>query len=144
MDDEFNTCSRLIYFIKKEIAEKKDKKDEEVKYEMARDYLLSLNPSASDAELHSIGINFGTSKAELMLIIKFFIYQLGTNRNFEHIQSFIALFLKIHSDLIIKHSATLNFEIVKLRKLLDEKWTKINELFQSNLCLVQFYSRLQQ
>merc|ERR1712083_440163 len=81
MDDEFNTCSRLIYFIKKEIEEKKEK-EEEVKYEMARDYLLSLNPSASDAELHSIGINFGTSKTELLLMIKFFICQLGTNRNF--------------------------------------------------------------
>merc|ERR1719229_1519153 len=100
MDNEYNTCSKLIYFIKRELET-----SEEFKYEMARDYLLSLNPSASDAELHSIGINFGTAKAELMMIIKFFIFQLGTNRNFEHIQSFIALFLKIHSDLIIKHSA---------------------------------------
>jgi len=143
MDNEYNTCSRLIYFIKKEFDEKKEN-EKDLKYEMARDYLLSLNPSASDAELHSVGLNIGTSKSELLLIIKFFIYQLGTNRNFEHIQSFISLFLKIHSDLIIKHSQTLNFEIVKMKKLLDEKWKKINELFQSNLCLVQFYSRLQQ
>jgi len=143
MDKKYNTCSRLIYFIKKEF-DQKNNIEKEVHYEVARDYLLSLSPSASDAELHSIGINIGTAKTELMLVIKFFIYQLETNRNFEHIQAFIALFLKIHSDLIIKHSQTLNFHVIKLKELVQDKWSTINSLFQSNLCLIKFYSHLQQ
>merc|ERR1712113_72925 len=115
---KYNTCSRLIYFIKKEYDDKNNK-EKDIDYQLALNYLLSLSPSASDAELHSIGINIGTSKQELILIIKFFIYQLKTNRNFEHIESYIALFLKIHSGLIIKYSQTLNPLIVKLKELND-------------------------
>eukprot|EP01083_Nonionella_stella_P101913 289495_1 len=129
---KYNTCSTLIYFIKKGLNSS------------ALKYLLSLNPSASDAEIHCIGINIGTAKTELMLAINFFIAQLETNRNFEHIQSFISLFLKVHCDLIIKHSKSLHFVIQKLKQLMQQKWHKINDLFQSNLCLVQFYSHIQQ
>ena len=141
--NKYNTTSRMIYFIKKEFDEKNNNK-KEINYKLARDYLLSLIPSAADAELHSIGITIGSSKNELGLMFKFFIYQLKTNRNFEHIMSYISLFLKIHSDLIIKYSQSLYPLINKLKELTQDKWLKINDLFQSNLCLIQFYSRLQQ
>ena len=58
--------------------------------------------------------------------------------------AFIQLFLKTHSDLIIKYGYSLNGLCVKLKELAETKWTRINDLFQSNLCLVQFYARLQQ
>ena len=141
--NKYNTTSRLIYFIKKEFDECNNNEND-VKYEIARDYLLSLVPSAADAELYSIGLTIGESKTEFALILKFFIYQLETNRNFEHIMSYIQLFLKIHSDLIIKYGHSLNGLLMKLKNLAENKWTKINDLFQSNICLVQFYSRLQQ
>lgn len=128
----YSTSSRFIYFAKSRQSE------------MAREYLLSLGPSASDAEIHSIGINLGTAKSELALSITFLIKELESNRNFEHIQSLIALFLKVHSDLIIRYALTLNPLITKMMRLLDEKWEAINALFQSNLCLIRFYSHIQQ
>jgi len=141
--DKYNTASRLVYFVKKEFEEKEND-ETQIKYEVARDYLLSLAPSAADAELHSVGLTLGASKTELMLVLKFFIYQLQTNRNYEHIQAYIALFLKIHTSLIIKHAEALNPYIVKLHQVGEQRWSAINDLFQSNVCLIQFYSHLQQ
>eukprot|EP00483_Globobulimina_turgida_P003623 UN03629 len=74
MANKYNTCSTLVYFLKKDGKNSKN----------ALDYLLSLSPSQSDAEIHSIAITIGTSKNELMLILEFFLLELNTNRNFEH------------------------------------------------------------
>ena len=140
--DEIGTCSRFIYFLKMEQQEKG--RESEMDYEVAREYMLSLAPSASDAELRSIAINEIKAKSELIMTIKFFHFQLESNRNFEHWQATIALFLRIHSDLIVYHSKSLGPPIRRLAELLERKWAAMNHLFQSNLCLIQFYSRLQQ
>ncbi len=141
--DALGTCSRFIYFLKTELEEKEGR-EKAMEYAVPREYLLSLTPSAANAELRCVAMMESTAKSELMWTLKFFVFELESNRNFEHWQSMMSLFLRIHSDLMIHYAASLGAVIGKLAPLLEEKWNAMNGLFQSNLCLVQFYSRLQQ
>jgi len=140
--DRFATNSKLVYLIKHEL-EQVDGDVARLRFESALQYLLGLSAASADAEIHSIALVVGHTLHELRLVLQFFISALHSNRNFEHIESLLAQFLKVHCDLMVKYAHKLKALIAQLHAMSAAKWSAIQPLFQSNLCLVQFYSHLQ-
>ncbi|KAJ5073618.1 wd repeat-containing protein [Anaeramoeba ignava] len=108
-------------------------------YLPAIEYLQKRSPSAVDLELRSF--NLFDDYQELKLFMRFILSELQTNRNFELLQAYLDLFLKIYGNLIIQEP-----ELAKLAKQIQsiqkEKLESLLSLVQQNFCLISFFSGL--
>jgi len=138
------TVSKLVKLLK--IAEMYSNDTDEYKtiHHECREYLLSLPPSHGDAELRSIAINSETEVEELLLVCNFFLQEIKSKRNFEHFQSYLYLLLKIHAHVFTRNATHFASILNDLKKTCNEEWTVIDNLFQSTLCLVNFFSDIRQ
>lgn len=112
--------------------------------ESAQDYrevlkiLLDKGPSAVDIEIRSLGPEGGGSLSLLSGFLQMLQTGFDDNRNFEMLQSYFSLFLKVHGEVIMKEKKLVN----KLEEIhLGEKnsWHSLQDELDESLCLVKFF-----
>ncbi|KAL4237143.1 WD repeat-containing protein 36 [Mactra antiquata] len=99
------------------------------------DHLKSLGPSAIDTEIRSLSPELGGSNHVLKQFLIFVQDVLNTNRNFEIIQAYLGLFLKIHGE-TLSDDREIVTELENLSELQELSWKSIQDLFNQTLCLV--------
>eukprot|EP00941_MAST-03F_sp_MAST-3F-sp1_P006535 g6535.t1 len=114
-----------------------------VKSENVLNYLESLTPSAVHVALGFL--SFGPADVESVPIIGSFldcaIELVKTRENFQTVQAYLNVFVKMHADTIQAHS-NLQAKISKLRDCQRESWLTLQGKMRSNLCLLKFFSGL--
>ncbi|KAI8967024.1 Utp21 specific WD40 associated putative domain-containing protein [Mycotypha africana] len=110
------------------------------RYDRFVDYAKSLSPSAFDLEIRSFSID-----SELTVLNHFLaaiLFMLKTRKNFELVQAWLSVFLKIHGDLIV--SNPINPIHDKLKQILDlqsKEFGRLSEQIHYSLCLIDFARR---
>ena len=113
-------------------------------YAQVLNKLKEMGPSAIDIEIRSLDslppANSGIDVKKPILLL-FFLEAidrlLEQNTDFELLNSYLALFLKIHGDLLIKYPAYIR----KARSILDKlesSWDRIDRLFAENICILNY------
>ncbi|KAJ6233135.1 wd repeat-containing protein [Anaeramoeba flamelloides] len=132
---DFNDLeSELVKVIKK--CENDENKDE-IDYLQVVKYLSKQKTSDIDLEFRSL--NVFKNYDELKLVLRFFKSELSNNRNFELIQSYLDLFLRIYIDQIIEDQELLGL-IKEIRELQKIRWQRLSNLFQKNFCRISFFA----
>ncbi|KAK3592873.1 hypothetical protein CHS0354_004097 [Potamilus streckersoni] len=101
------------------------------------EYLKSLGPSAIDLEIRSLCPEGGGSEVIMAQFLSFIRQTLMTNKNFEIVQAYLGLFLKVHGDML-SSSPKLTEELEKLEKVQSESWRNLQDLMNQSLCLVTY------
>ena len=60
------------------------------------------------------------------------------NTNFEALQSYLSLFLKIHAP-VISQEGKFKASLEELSVLQDHKWSSLHDELDESLCLVKFF-----
>lgn len=88
-------------------------------------YLKSLSPSATDLEIRS---SLGTSLEHLNLFIHALTQRLKSHRDFEAVEAFISVFLKIHGEVLIQNGEELRDSLEHLRRAQVKEGGRLAEL----------------
>jgi U3 small nucleolar RNA-associated protein 21 len=97
-----------------------------------------MGPSAIDSEIRSLSPYLGGSTHLLSQFLTSISVVLESKRNYELVQAYLGLFLKIHgSSLIEKHELCTQTE--KVSGVLKDSWSTLQTNFESTLCLVSFF-----
>lgn len=100
-------------------------------YTNAVSHIMTLNPSMIDYEIKSLAPLGGGSIALMEKFLRMIIQMLSSNLNFELAQSYLALFLKCHEELISENEILIE-ALDDVERVQTESWTKIEEkLFYS-------------
>ncbi|KAK4047049.1 rRNA-processing protein utp21 [Microbotryomycetes sp. JL221] len=114
---DFATASVETEFVRKLMAE-----DEEGDYQSFFEYLKALSPSLTDLELRSL-----VSLSHLSKFLNAISQRLSTHRDFEAVQTYLAMFLRIHGDVIVENEPELG---PLLRKIKQRQATEANRLLE--------------
>lgn len=106
-------------------------------YEPFISELKELGPSATDAEIRSLGTDTCGNHRPMLCFLYAIRQGLERNTDFELTNSWLALFLKAHSDLIVKDEAV-RHRLIELTKLFAPKWDRIKEEFNQIFCVLNF------
>lgn len=106
-------------------------------YTALMELLKTLGPSAISAEFHMLGPEGGGQLKQLMDMIHFFKFQLESRRDYEMVQAYLQVFIKIHGEAISKND-DLRMEAVAFLEVQKETWTRIENLLNQSLCLVNY------
>ncbi|KAH3731188.1 hypothetical protein DPMN_057196, partial [Dreissena polymorpha] len=106
-------------------------------YTKVLDYVKSLGPSAVDVEIRSLEPDLGGSLEVLGAFLGFVRDTLKTNKNFEIIQAYLALFLKVHGD-VLSSSALLTSDLESLAADQSASWSHIQDSMNQTLCFVNY------
>ncbi|WAR23311.1 WDR36-like protein [Mya arenaria] len=101
------------------------------------DYIKSLSPSAVDVEIRSLDPDMGGSLDVLRAFIQFAKATLETNRNFEIIQAYLGLFLKVHGD-ELSSQKDLVPDLEALAGIQATSWSSVQDSLNQTLCLVNY------
>jgi len=98
-------------------------------------HLTSLTPIKGHTELQAIGLNLEHEVDELNSMLEFFERQFLKKENFDILQAYLYLFLKIHQNKISRHDVLLltSKTLVEQVQLL---WKNLEALFHNNLCTI--------
>jgi U3 small nucleolar RNA-associated protein 21 len=104
----------------------------------------NMSPSAIDFEITSLSVE--NNYAEFALVLRFVLDQLQRNVNYEMAQAILNLLLKHQGGAIA--IATEDEQIKSLFDAIEvaqnSSWERLQSLFHSNLCLITYFSNLQQ
>lgn len=92
----------------------------------ASNHLITLNPSMIDYEIKSLAPLGGGSINLMEKFLRMIIEMLNSNLNFELSQSYLALFLKSHEE-IIAGSEILIDALEEIERVQNESWSRIEE-----------------
>ncbi|KAI9595640.1 Utp21 specific WD40 associated putative domain-containing protein [Syncephalis fuscata] len=106
-----------------------------ITYTAAIEHLQGLNPSGVDFAIRSLSPMDDCKELELFLAA--IHEQMQAKRNFDALEAYLNVFLKIHSDLVLV-SDSLSIQLQKIKSLREAEWSQIEDLFQNALCLVDF------
>ena len=99
--------------------------------------LKSMGQSAIDGEIRSLSTQVTGSPNLLTFFLEAIETALKTNRDFELIQSYLGLFLKIHIEDIVSNEE-LNTQCENLSKFNDQLWDRLSKQFNKSLCLTNY------
>lgn len=107
-------------------------------------YLQTLSASAVDVELSTLcmGAFDSDGKALLALFLLCLKEEMATQRNFQVLQAYLNRFLKLHEDLLVGDAGLLA-QVDELCTLQQQQWEHLQKLLHNNLCLVQYFSKIQ-
>ncbi|CDZ97730.1 WD repeat protein [Phaffia rhodozyma] len=88
-------------------------------------YLKALSPSATDLEIRS---SLGTSLEHLNLFILALTQRLKSHKDFEAVEAFISIFLKIHGEVLIQNGEELREGLENLRRAQVKEGGRLAEL----------------
>lgn len=97
------------------------------------DFLKTLMPPAVDIEIRSLQIDADfTSFKKFLAAIRF---GLNKNQDFELVQSYLTVFLRIHGDIIKANAQILSSHLKETKELIEDKWSRIETKVNYALCL---------
>ncbi|CAG2106095.1 unnamed protein product [Medioppia subpectinata] len=99
--------------------------------------LKSMGQSAIDAEIRSLSTQLNGSPNLLIYFLDAMETTLKINKDFELIQSYLGLFLKIHIEDIISND-TLKTRCEQLCQTTEELWDRLSNEFNKSLCLTNY------
>ena len=102
------------------------------------DGLKEMGPSAIDTEIRSLSPYMGGSNQLLSQFLSAASIVLESKRNYEAVQAYLGLFLKIHCS-SLSEERELCEQAEKVFCSLKESWSTIQANFDSTLCLVSFF-----
>ncbi|KAJ1921187.1 rRNA-processing protein utp21 [Mycoemilia scoparia] len=105
-------------------------------YDKVLKYLQELNPTKVDYELRSLHID-----GDFLCFINFLKvlqYQLAQKRDFELVQVYLNVFLKIHSDIITNNPEAFSDLLDILQKQYQSEWKRVDSLIRYSACMVDF------
>ena len=106
-----------------------------ISVEKSVELLKGMSPSAVDYEIRAISSDAEAN--DLALLLRLFIQQLSTCRNYELLQSFVNVTLRAHGEVLAEHARY----AALLVQLLDEQqkaWARMQALVSETICLVDF------
>jgi len=106
--------------------------DAEGDYENLFSYAKTLSPAAIDLELRSL-----VGLEGLRLFLNALTRRLISHRDFEAVQTFQNVFLRMHADVIVEN-VELREDLVKLREVEQQESTRVLELIASSLGTLAF------
>lgn len=89
-------------------------------------FFMKLGPSMTDIEIKSIDVDSVGSIQLLDKFMKMLIVMLKMNTNFEVIQTYLAVFLKVHGMVITKHSV-LRSHLAEIEALNEKGWQRLEQ-----------------
>uniref|UniRef100_A0A6G1S835 WD repeat-containing protein 36 n=1 Tax=Aceria tosichella TaxID=561515 RepID=A0A6G1S835_9ACAR len=99
--------------------------------------LKELGPSATDAEVRSLGKDTCGTIEPMLCFLDAIEKNNKTNTDYELTSAWLALFLKAHSD-IIQTDPSLRTRCESLLPIVGASWDKLNEKFNQILCVLNF------
>lgn len=111
--------------------------DKTKNYNSFLDELKQLGPSATDVEIRSLAIETCGSDEAILSFINVIDYGIRQNVDYELITSWLALFLKAHSETIQKNPE-IKASCFKLLSTVRSSWDRLNEHFNQIFCMLNF------
>ncbi|CAD5111627.1 DgyrCDS920 [Dimorphilus gyrociliatus] len=105
----------------------------ENKSDEAFEFLRSQGPSGIEADILSLAMEDST----MVLFLDMIENGLKTYKNFELYESYLALFLKLHTVEILE-SKELQEKLNSVHKIEKEIWNELKELFSETICLTEY------
>jgi len=102
------------------------------------DSLMEKGPSAIDLEIRSVGPEGGGTIGSLCQFLEMLKVGLETNSNFEALESYLGLFMKVHGETISTEKELMKV-LEDIKTLQDEKWCNLQTEIDSCLCLTTFF-----
>jgi U3 small nucleolar RNA-associated protein 21 len=96
-----------------------------------------MGPSAIDMELRSLSEEMGGSLELMESFLLFVLYVLSTRKNFELANSYLALFLKLHGE-IISNEDSLITVLEQIKEAQSLVWNNLKLSFDKNICIVSY------
>ena len=112
--------------------------DSDEEYLTAIKSLLEKGPSALDIEIRSLGPEGGGTIGTLSQFLSMLEVGFRHNSNFEALQSYLSLFLKLHGEVISKEEKVIK-TLTDIQSLQDQKWSHLHDELDESLCLVKFF-----
>lgn len=100
--------------------------------------LKKLSPSETDIELRLLGPDGGGNIEMLIQFLKVLIDSSKDGKDFELVQSYISLFMKLHGD-IISTNDVLKEVCQELLQVIKENWLHCQDLLNQSICLVNYF-----
>lgn len=106
-------------------------------YTSFHEQLKQLGPSATDAEIRSLGSDTCGDNQPMLCFLNAIEQALKQNIDYELVASWLALFLKAHSDIILA-DPEVRVRSSELSDLVRTKWNRINDQFNQIFCVLNF------
>ncbi|XP_072549023.1 WD repeat-containing protein 36 [Salminus brasiliensis] len=106
-------------------------------YEGAVQFLKELGPSAIDTELRGLAPDMGGEIQVMQSFLKMIGTMLHLKKDFDLAQAYLALFLKLHLQLIAEQPVLME-ETEKVLELLEETWISMQSLLNQSMCLLSY------
>ncbi|XP_047026043.1 WD repeat-containing protein 36 [Helicoverpa zea] len=108
----------------------------EENYEKCIEKLKTLPPAAIEAEVTSMAPDAGGSVDVMKQFLKMLDIMLKSNRDFELAQSYMSLFLKMHTK-AISQNEDLRETLVSVEETATKAWSKLQSQLMYNICVVK-------
>ncbi|EQC27067.1 hypothetical protein SDRG_15077 [Saprolegnia diclina VS20] len=107
-------------------------------------YLQGLSASGVDVELSTLCMgDFDVEgKGHLKLFLDCMLEMLEGRQEFQVVQVYLNRFLKVHEDILVT-DADLLAHVAKVHAIQQEGWEHLQRLLHNNLCLVQYFAKMQ-
>lgn len=113
-------------------------------------YLMSLMPAALETEFRVLSFDVDEMEQDEKAIIEerleqmlqYFKHELISRKNYELIQAYLNLFLQIHREELVSSKSLLD-QLSEISALQSDEWQRLESLFHSNSCLLNFCSNIQ-
>jgi len=100
--------------------------------------LLEKGPSAIDIEVRSLGPEGGGTISALCQFLEMIKAGIQSNTNFEALQSYLSLFLRVHGEVVSNEEELVNV-LREIETLQDQRWGSLQGELDESLCLVKFF-----
>ena len=99
---------------------------------------IEKGPSAIDLEIRSLSLEGGGSVSLMCQFLDILKVGIESNANFEAVQAYLGLFLKVHGDMLTSEEELI--EVVnQIKELQETKWNLLQVEIDNCLCLVSFF-----
>ncbi|XP_005281691.2 WD repeat-containing protein 36 isoform X1 [Chrysemys picta bellii] len=106
-------------------------------YKSPLNILKEMGPSSIETELRGLAPDAGGSVEVMKSFLRLIGTMLNTKCDFELVQAYLALFLKLHLKILSSEPVLLE-EIAKVSTQLEETWIHLQTLFNQSLCVLNY------
>jgi len=100
--------------------------------------LKKLSPAEIDVEFRQLGVDGGGSDAHLSAFVTTLIELTKRGKDFELVQSYVSLFLKLHGD-VVTRDEELKKVCEELLETIKNTWFQCEHLVNQSTCLVNYF-----